>query len=123
MKKIFLSLLFITLSISVNAQNIVDRQTIKNNPNEQLVVFANEDITLLTNTFSNFNPDFGPELTQILYNKYKMLTSDLSEEELLELTELVKNQISTLFGEDLYLEVSQNEAIFNRITGIVYLSQ
>lgn len=123
MKKIFLSLLFITLSISVNAQNIVDRQTIKNNPNEQLVVFANEDITLLTNTFSNFNPDFGTELTQILYNKYKMLTSDLSEEELLELTESVKNQISTLFGEDLYLEVSQNEAIFNRITGIVYLAQ
>lgn len=121
MKKILLSLAFIAISISANAQNIVDRQTIKDNPSN-LVQFVNEDVTILANNFSNFNPDFENELNQIFYNKYKMLTSELSEDEILDLTNLVKEQLQNLFNEDLYQDVSQNEAVFNRLTGIVYLA-
>lgn len=122
MKKILLPILFLTLSISVNAQSIIDIQTIKDNPNEQLLVYANEDISILTNSISNFNSDFEPELTQILYNKYKMLTSNLSQDDILELTDSVKEKMSLLFGEELYQMISENEAVFNRITGTAYLA-
>lgn len=120
MKKILLSLAFIAFSFSVNAQNVIERQTIKDNP-DNLFNFVNEDITLLYGSYPNLNEDYKPELINIIYNKYKSLTSELHEDEIIELTDSVKEEITLLLGEDFYQVISENETLFKRITGTAYL--
>ena len=122
MKKIFLSLLFVAFSVSVNAQNPVDRQTIKNNPNN-LNEYVLEDITILSNNFDAVTEDHEQALSELCYYKYKMLTSDITGEELVDLTNSLKERIRVVLGDELYLEVSQNQPIFYRITGTTYLAQ
>ncbi len=114
--------MFVAFSISMNAQNIIDRQTIKDNPNN-LTEFVNQDIAILRNNFPEFNKTDTKVLSKIFYFKYKSLTADLSNEELIELTDTLKEQLKTTLGDQLYSKIAENKDIFNRVTGTTYLTK
>lgn len=120
MKKILLSLAFIALSISVNAQNAVDRQTIKDN-SSVLTPFIDGDISLLSTNFSTISEIQLKQLQRLSYYKYVALSSEMSGEELETYINSVKTNMEEILGTALYTQVSQNEAIFDRISGEAYL--
>jgi len=121
MKKIFLSLLFVAFSISMNAQSAVERDVIKNSANE-LYQFVEEDINIIETNFSTLNESQKKALVDLYYYKYKMLTSELTSDELIDLTESMKARTKVVLGDDLYMEISENQNIFYRITGLAYLA-
>jgi len=121
MKKLFLSFFFFVFCFSVDAQNIIDRETIKNSSSE-IRNFTLEDIAILQSNFPNFTEEHGIALTNIFYNKYKMLIGNLTDEDLEDLVNSTKETTKLILGEDLYLEVSENPTIFKRISGEIYLN-
>ena len=117
MKKIFLSLLFIAFS---NAQEAIDREILRNNPNE-ISQFVDQDLAILKNNFREITEKQEKALNEIYYNKYKMLTSNISNEDLEFLIDSTKERTKVILGNDLYVKVSENQPVFYRITGMVYL--
>lgn len=120
MKKILLSLTLIALSTSVNAQSTLDRQTIKDN-SEVMTPFIDEDINLLSTNFSTISEIQLKELQRLFYYKYKTLSSEIEGEELETYIEGVKTSMQNILGTTLYTQISQNQTIFNRISGQQYL--
>lgn len=120
MKKIFLSLLFIAFSITMNAQEAIDREILRNNPNE-ISQFVDQDLAILKNNFREITEKQEKALNEIYYNKYKMLTSNISNEDLEFLIDSTKERTKVILGNDLYVKVSENQPVFYRITGMVYL--
>ena len=121
MKKILLSFLFVFFSISMNAQNIIERETIQNNPNT-LSVYSNQDVAILSNNFSGINENQKKDLYRVFYKKYKTLVANRTNDEIVELVDSTKSEIKNILGNDLYTRVSQNNQIFNRLTGSIYLN-
>lgn len=121
MKKILLSLAFIAISISANAQTAVDRQTIKDNSNV-LTPFIDGDINLISTNFSTISEIQLKQLQRLSYYKYVTLSSEMAGEELETYINEVKTQMEEILGTALYTQVSQNEAVFNIISGEVYLN-
>lgn len=122
MKKIFTALLFIALSFSMNAQEAVSRETIKNNPNE-IHEYTVQDVAILKSNFNEINDVQAKTLNELYYFKYKNLTSEITGDELENLVESMKARTRAVLGDDLYLKVSENTSLFNRITGAIYLAQ
>lgn len=122
MKKIILSFLFVTCCVTMNAQNIIDRATIKNSPN-QVVEFSVEDVKLLKENFNQISESQAKFLFQLFEIKYSALSRDLTEQELIELTDSMKARTRAVLGDDLYLEISQNQELFYRMTGLAYLAK
>lgn len=120
MKKIILSILFVTCSITINAQNTIDRSTIKSSP-DQVAEFSTEDIKLLSENFNQITEKQNKALFQLFEIKYKELSKELTEKELVDLTNSIKNRTRIVLGDDLYIELSQNQELFYRITGLAYL--
>lgn len=122
MKKIFLSLLFVTFCCTINAQNVIDRQLIKDSPNA-ISPFIDEDISLLSTTFNNISEVQLKELQRLYYYKYKTLTSEIAGEELEAYIASVKEKMEEILGETLYIQISENQALFDRVSGQVYINQ
>ncbi|WP_177762389.1 hypothetical protein [Flavobacterium sp. I3-2] len=122
MKKIILSFLFVTCCVTMNAQNIIDRATIKSSPN-QVVEFSVEDVKLLKENFNQISESQAKFLFQLFEIKYSALSRDLTEQELIELTDSMKARTRAVLGDDLYLEISQNQELFYRMTGLAYLAK
>jgi len=120
MKKIVLSLLFIAFSFSTNAQNIVDREVIKDSPNA-ISPFVDEDISLLATNFNAISDLQLKQLQRLVYHKYVALSSEMIGEELQTYIDGVKTEMEEILGASLYLQVSQNEVLFDRISGEAYL--
>lgn len=106
----------------MNAQNIIDRATIKNSPN-QVVEFSVEDVKLLKENFNQISESQAKFLFQLFEIKYSALSRDLTEQELIELTDSMKARTRAVLGDDLYLEISQNQELFYRMTGLAYLAK
>lgn len=104
----------------MNAQNTIDRSTIKSSP-DQVAEFSTEDIKLLSDNFSQITEKQNKALFQLFEIKYKELSKELTEKELVDLTNSIKNRTKIVLGDDLYIELSQNQELFYRITGLVYL--
>lgn len=122
MIKVILSLLFVTCCISMNAQNTIDRATIKSSP-DQVAEFSVEDIELLSENFNQISKNQAQTLYNLFVHKYETLSKDTSEQDLVSLTDSMKARIKVVLGDDLYSEVSQNQDLFYRITGLAYLAQ
>jgi len=122
MKKIILSLVFLSFSVSMNAQNSIDRQTIKNAP-DRLIEFSTADIKILCDTYNQISKDQAKSIYDLCLYKYQRLTQDLTEKELIDLTNSIKERSKIILGDDLYLEIAKNQDLFYRITGITYLAQ
>ncbi len=106
----------------MNAQNIIDRATIKSSPN-QVVEFSVEDVKLLKENFNQISESQAKFLFQLFEIKYSALSRDLTEQELIELTDSMKARTRAVLGDDLYLEISQNQELFYRMTGLAYLAK
>ena len=105
----------------MNAQNIIERETIQNNPNT-LSVYSNQDVAILSNNFSGINENQKKDLYRVFYKKYKTLVANRTNDEIIELVDTTKSEIKNILGNDLYTRVSQNNQIFNRLTGSIYLN-
>lgn len=106
----------------MNAQNTIDRATIKSSPN-QVVEFSVEDVKLLKENFNQISESQAKFLFQLFEIKYSALSKDLTEQELIELTDSMKARTRAVLGDDLYLEISQNQELFYRMTGLAYLAK
>ena len=122
MRKTILTFLFVTCCISMNAQNTIDRATIKSSP-DQVAEFCMEDIKLLSENFNQITDKQVKALYNLFEIKYTALSKDLTEKELTDLTNSIKERTKIVLGDDLYIEVSQNQDLFYRITGLAYLAQ
>lgn len=122
MRKIILPLFFVAFSITMNAQNTIDRTTIKSSP-DQIAEFSVEDINILSKNYSQITEKQAQSLYNLFVYKYQTLSKETSEEDLVALTESMKARTRVVLGDDLYLEISQNQELFNRITGLAYLAQ
>lgn len=122
MQNFILTFLFFVFSISLNAQNTIDRATIINSP-KQIADFALEDIKILSENFNQISERQTKALYELYLYKYERLTNQLTENELISLTNSMKERTKAILGNDLYLTVSENQNIFYRITGLVYLAQ
>ena len=106
----------------MNAQNTIDRATIKSSP-DQVAEFSVEDIELLSENFNQISKNQAQTLYNLFVHKYETLSKDTSEQDLVSLTDSMKARIKVVLGDDLYSEVSQNQDLFYRITGLAYLAQ
>lgn len=122
MRKIILPLFFVAFSITMNAQNTIDRTTIKSSP-DQIAEFSIEDINILSKNYSQITEKQAQSLYNLFVYKYQTLSKETSEEDLVALIESMKARTKVVLGDDLYLEISQNQELFNRITGLAYLAQ
>jgi len=122
MQKIILSVLLMVFSISINAQNAISRETIQSSPNK-LVEFASEDIDLISEEHKNLTANQKKALYDLNLYKYQVLSNETSENELIALTNSLKERTKFILGNDLFMEISQNENLFHRITGLIYLVQ
>lgn len=122
MRKIILPLFFVAFSITMNAQNTIDRTTIKSSP-DQIAEFSVEDINILSKNYSQITEKQAQSLYNLFVYKYQTLSKETSEEDLVALTESMKARTKVVLGDDLYLEISQNQELFYRITGLAYLAQ
>lgn len=106
----------------MNAQNTIDRTTIKSSP-DQIAEFSVEDINILSKNYSQITEKQAQSLYNLFVYKYQTLSKETSEEDLVALIESMKARTKVVLGDDLYLEISQNQELFNRITGLAYLAQ
>lgn len=106
----------------MNAQTTIDRTTIKNSPG-QVIEFSAEEIKLLKENFNQISESQAKFLFQLFEIKYTALSKDLTEKELIELTDSMKARTRVVLGDDLYLEISQNQELFYRMTGLAYLGK
>lgn len=120
MKKILLSLAFIAFSFSMNAQNVIERQTIKDNPNG-ITPFIDGDISLLSTNFSTVSELQLKQLQRLFYYKYVALSSNIEGEELETYIESVKTGMQEILGVQLYNQITQNQSLFDRLSGQLYL--
>ncbi|WP_448606032.1 hypothetical protein [Paenimyroides ceti] len=120
MKKIITAVLFLFLGLNMSAQELVPLKDLQSNPNE-VRIYSDKEVILLDKQLK-LSTEQAKELKEILYSKYKNLSQELNSDQILQISQGVRERIRIVLGSEKYTELAKNEVLLNIITGAAYLN-